>query len=1258
MSIQRADGAFPTLEEAAEAAANVGAEAMNGARADIEAIAESLHLAARHAQEAVASLEGTSALFGFQQAITALTAEVATRGQALRRMAANRAATAGRLRVAAFGRTHVGKSTLVEAMVCGDGATVSDGRTGFTRTAKVYQRGALDVIDLPGLEAFGEAGAADERVAEEAVLAADVVMLVFDTNNQKVTEFEKIADWVTRYNKPLVAVLNVLGEPWRRPEFLVTAVQRRGFQVQVEQHAAHVRRRLAALGLEDFVIVALQAQRALFARSEGPWRQAHSARARENLRQKYGREALLEMSNFPRLATYLAALVHQGGPRLRIAALAGELAGSASAAGDVMADARLAAERLAREALGPQVEVLMRLVGRDRVSHDVQRLLVGARGGVPLPGTPSGDIVAYARDLAAARVGELERAALAESRRIVDAEEELSGAAFGARVLPQAKAAEVLASIEADLQAHVRQHLAGVRAELSSDLSSVLDGAGTSGEGGFWKRAGGWALGIGATLAGVGLLFAELSFPPLLIATAVIAFFGWLGRKLRVSAQRDRAGEKRRNLERSERAVRDACGKLRSQVEQRAAELAARVAADVLLPVARGFVALHRVSTALRAQETRVRNIAARRGSPPPLAEIQRAARGHVLGAASVPVGADPEAWIFVGGDWAGEAGAASTSAQIEPAPRLSRLSPLPPATRSDLTTIDRALLGLHVDDQSALEPERVAALALGGSTRRRLVLAGEYNTAKSSLVRRLLLAEGLPVPASLRVAAHPETASVTAYGVGPGVELVDTPGLGSGLCGHDEAAREAAAGAPAGLLCLAPSLFTGPAEFPAALLAGSTAAGTAPGGDRWSVLVTRADALGTSPVDDPAGWCQLREQKRSEVQTRLEAWGVAGVQVSFCAADPFQRASGNDDATLADYAGTGDWDGFEDVRGAIHAALDGQSRAALVAAGVRSLGPAFARRRVEVEGQRLAANASSSLDDILRGQIERGAQVLRGHKAQLRQAVESAVDALAAPARTSIIGAGDSHALIDALEAHKSWPEGVPRAVAPVQVELTSRLANTLETLEARIGRTLGSATAKLAAEHGKKRRGTREAPRDTRKAREFAGGAGGAARAATKAAEKMATDPKLLREEIKVAVGAMKKWKPWEATKLAKRFNVWAPKVAKFGRALGALVVVIEVVTLVIEEKRRREFEATKQEALRELSATVRQIAQGVLQGDGGEGPEARLEQIASTLDAEASRLVAQAAQAGEERDALDRRIAAINVAIDDIITASGSS
>ncbi|AXE24279.1 hypothetical protein C0216_13160 [Streptomyces globosus] len=232
--------------------------------------------------------------------------------------------------VVLFGRTGVGKSSLVEALTGGDGRRISPGRTDHTTRVEEVRWAGLRLFDTPGTNGWGHDGdnSALEEQARRAVLAADLVLLCFDDGSQLEGEFAKVAAWVLAYRKPAVVVLNCVERPWRDPGMVSQGVVRARLSATVAEHAAHIRDWLAACGLPAVPLVALSAQRAVAARGPDDY-QGWDARAVRRMRDRDGRARLLGWSNLPVLEGLVAEAVRvEDAPQLRLGGLVGQMSGA------------------------------------------------------------------------------------------------------------------------------------------------------------------------------------------------------------------------------------------------------------------------------------------------------------------------------------------------------------------------------------------------------------------------------------------------------------------------------------------------------------------------------------------------------------------------------------------------------------------------------------------------------------------------------------------------------------------------------------------------------------------------------------------------------------------------------------------------------------------------------------------------------------------------------------------------------------------
>ena len=128
---------------------------------------------------------------------------------------ARTAAAGEEFKVVLFGRTGVGKSTIREALTCGDGETIGRGASSTTKECHEYTwRKILHVWDTPGIDSrkdvnIDERGVGDEeRAALEKLEAADIAVFVFKTKPLELKEREWFRK-VVESGRPFVVLLNV-----------------------------------------------------------------------------------------------------------------------------------------------------------------------------------------------------------------------------------------------------------------------------------------------------------------------------------------------------------------------------------------------------------------------------------------------------------------------------------------------------------------------------------------------------------------------------------------------------------------------------------------------------------------------------------------------------------------------------------------------------------------------------------------------------------------------------------------------------------------------------------------------------------------------------------------------------------------------------------------------------------------------------------------------------------------------------------------
>ncbi|MDE0306883.1 MAG: 50S ribosome-binding GTPase, partial [Albidovulum sp.] len=108
--------------------------------------------------------------------------------------------------VALFGRTMAGKSTLMEILTNGSGATIGQGAQRTTRDVRTYSWKGLRVTDVPGVAAFE--GSEDEELAFQAAAKADLILFLITDDAPQPVEAECLAQ-VRALGKPVIGICNV-----------------------------------------------------------------------------------------------------------------------------------------------------------------------------------------------------------------------------------------------------------------------------------------------------------------------------------------------------------------------------------------------------------------------------------------------------------------------------------------------------------------------------------------------------------------------------------------------------------------------------------------------------------------------------------------------------------------------------------------------------------------------------------------------------------------------------------------------------------------------------------------------------------------------------------------------------------------------------------------------------------------------------------------------------------------------------------------
>ncbi len=108
--------------------------------------------------------------------------------------------------VLVFGRTMVGKSTLMEIMTHGSGASIGNGSQRTTLDVRDYHWQGMKITDVPGIASFD--GREDDRLALEAAKAADLILFLISDGEPQQEEAKHLAE-LRRLGKPVLGIINV-----------------------------------------------------------------------------------------------------------------------------------------------------------------------------------------------------------------------------------------------------------------------------------------------------------------------------------------------------------------------------------------------------------------------------------------------------------------------------------------------------------------------------------------------------------------------------------------------------------------------------------------------------------------------------------------------------------------------------------------------------------------------------------------------------------------------------------------------------------------------------------------------------------------------------------------------------------------------------------------------------------------------------------------------------------------------------------------
>lgn len=203
------------------------------------------------------------------------------------------------------------------------------------------------------------------------------------------------------------------------------------------------------------------------------------------------------------------------------------------------------------------------------------------------------------------------------------------------------------------------------------------------------------------------------------------------------------------------------------------------------------------------------------------------------------------------------------------------------------------------------------------------IVVFGAYDSGKSSLMKRLLVDWGSPVPEWLTVSGRRETFESKRVEI-QGIGLIDTPGLASGADEHDGLALDTQSLADAYLWVMPPQLVTTGKERFFDLLFGD--AGCA---KETIAIIARMDEAGMDPYDNPSGFADLCIRKQRELSALVaSAPSPKELRAVHCvAADPYQMVGNTPNPERHHYDSGREWDGIEALAADVHSLLEERTK-------------------------------------------------------------------------------------------------------------------------------------------------------------------------------------------------------------------------------------------------------------------------------------------------------------------------------------------
>nr|MDZ8016302.1 GTPase [Nostoc sp. ZfuVER08] len=869
-------------------------------------------------------------------------------------------------KIVLFGRTGVGKSTLIEAFVGSNGNTVSLGESDWTTEVAPKKWNSCVFVDTPGIGGWGRTNPREqlEQKAQHAVETADLVLLCFDNQNHTAYEFKQVANWIQKYGKPVIVVFNSRNRVWRMPyhKAATTERQRKNISQQVQQHTDSIRDELEKMGMFDVPIVALSSQRALYARIKEPFDGPYKENYREELvryRNKYGTENLEKWSNFRTLEALIIEAVSSNAEDLRLGMLREQTCGVLSSLKDELRQLQQEAQK-ASFFWEDYIKRNLNIVGYPQ-SHqsfpkepggnvDLLTKLEKLRE-EPFQAPIEGEYQVYTKRLLSVKLEPLRSESLNKTQQLVldafDKGQRLSEDVFKNQVFNSEKIQQAANSIVQEAGEYLQQKLELERKKTDSDVTYVINATKVDGNintGWQWANyaaIGGGFLGSAASVLG-SLALANIWNPfgwAAGVATAVTIVggfasfaFRWFSDHASKEAEKTRLSKRREALSQVFQAVNETYDNLTQKITEETSRINQTALVECLAPVLRNAIALRLIQQETQSTKDYLRDII-NQIPRPILAQKLLSRAANSVEQKCFPHIPNSGRKLWLGEDWISDPSGLkpedSTNEKILSNPinwvknvlkeqpfkaKFSQIvdyaNSLQPGIASKWLNETRQILTPGDDEITKVLNELDA---FSKSQKARLHLYGDWNTGKTSFIKRLIIDTGLDIPENLEVQANPTTTIVEKY-EWKGIWLVDNPGFQSTRANDTDVALESLADASAIIYLFNQNLIVGDTSTIDLILKGDERRGILPKKDRTFFIINRCDQLGVDPTESPKEYARLCKRKREELFLALASRGISiSVKQIFCmSSDPYGLVGNRRDVNSKDFNPYREWDGFD----------------------------------------------------------------------------------------------------------------------------------------------------------------------------------------------------------------------------------------------------------------------------------------------------------------------------------------------------------